>query len=1002
MSDTYYKALLNTVRAPYLGAQVAWKTPGTRQPTRAEQPLVGFYQYQIQRLLDALQDEKPDLVRSERLARAYPRAVVAVGGPAFKQTRMFTGLPGSPSEPVMVLNLQEPVPLTLMRLARELPAVLGSPDQFLENWFLLYGRRSLGWRVSGTQDLPLRAQKGGLKPLLAQTRTIKAPVKLAAPPPVVARVPARKVKSQVVLQPAMMSTSSYGMTNTSASINFSGGLLDSMTTPAVAPAIAPTTFSPAITAPTAYVPSPTAYVPSPTASSPACDKDMYGQAMVWNPSKKPKPGCERVLKKLPANYTPPRAPVLRTKRGLGTTNVRALASMFPALSWYYNWNPTPIMNDQRLVPFVAMKAQQYWPSFEMLDVSSDPHALLYNEPNHKEQANLTPQAAAAQWAQAEDFLYWNPKVRLGSPCPANDGNKHMLGGDPFKWMDEYIRLLPPGAWNKIAFVTIHPYGNFSQLKNMVDTTWKKYKKPIWVTEFAAIGGLAAQTQLMREALPYLDSNPHVERYAWFPAGGFAWMSGGEKNPNILTTVEGELTPLGRMYMAGSPQTPNVKAAVKTARARAAGDVAAQQAAKAAKADTAQAQAQAQAQAAAAQAAQAQAAQAQAQAAQAQAAAAQAAQAQAAAAQAAAAAKAAKAKVTSFAGDESTSGLGTVTAAQLRPVRRMRVYLGLSFIPDAQIDDFAEGKGWEFVAKNIDGLWLNTANSGLKTTKGKTWLGEAVSRTSGDVVLVQNIAGADNKALHGGANPKGFAEWKASGQERYEGDGWGRSAGTGPIASNNALLNLRKIVQAGYNARVVGASVVTDYICGHNCLPYEDWDVSDMEVARAGLAAGLPNPKDGVPGIAPPLFPSTRNSWWWTPKRKYIDPKIRNILDTSVGLVYESAPVNFVDAPLAKRRNLLEGFKVAHKYASDNNKPLIWLAPRGTASDYLDTMKRAMALFEENSCRPDGVVVINYAPGENAPFPTIPDNRDGAPVNTTTGVARFLIEKYALRKSGSGL
>ena len=981
MSDTYYKALVNTVRAPYLGAQVAWKTPGTRQPTRAEQPLVGFYQYQIQRLLDALQDEKPDLVRSERLARAYPRAVVAVGGPAFKQTRMFTGLPGSPLEPVMVLNLQEPVALTLMHIAREIPEAMGSKDQFLENWFLLYGRRALGWRVSAAQDLPPLAQTR-LRPLAQTTRpltqTTRPPLALARPPLALARSPvARKLKAQVIspataprrkLTTQIIAPAMFQPGTGASGVNFSGGLLEPA---AVAPAIAPTSFAPATAA---MAPAPAAYVPSTTAA-PACDKDMYGEPMVWNPAKRPKAGCERVLKKLPATYRPPSPPVLRTKRGLGTTNIRALASMFPGLSWYYNWNPTPLMNDQGLVPFVAMKAQGVWPSFDMLNVSSDPHALLYNEPNHKEQANMTPQAAAAQWAQAEDFLVRHPKVRLGSPCPANDGNKHMLDGNPWRWMDEYVKALPPGAWNKIAFVTIHPYGNFRQLKEMVDTTWKKYKKPIWVTEFAAIGGLAAQTQLMREALPYLDSNPHVERYAWFPAGGFTWMSGGEKNPNILTTVEGELTPLGRMYMAGSPQTPKVKAAVKTARARAAADFAAQQATKAAKEDAAAA-AKAAAAAAAAAAAQA-------------AAAAKAAQAQAAAA-AKAGQAAAKAKATATAADESDQ-LGMITTGVLRPVRRMRVFLGVSFIPlGAQMDDFVQGKNWEFVAQNIDGIWLNTSASASQNHEGNQWLGEVLSHTNGDVFGIQNVGAVKGKALHSTADPEAFRAWKALGQKRFPGDGWGREAGT--YASNNLLLVLRSIAMSKKaNARLVGASVVTDYICNHDCLPGEDWDVSDVDTGAEKLAGGLP---PAVPGLSPTMFVSTRNGWWNAPNGKLIKDEVLPIVERAGGLVYESAPMHFVNENNRPRmKNLIRGFRNASEWCKQNNKLLVWLAPRGDTEDYLGTMQRAMKLFEDNQCVPDGVAVINYRAGENVPFPMLPDNRGGKPANTTSGVARFLLETY---------
>jgi hypothetical protein len=1003
MSDTYYKALVNTVRAPYLGAQVAWKTPGTRQPTRAEQPLVAFYQYQIKRLLDALQDEKPDLVRSERLARAYPRAVVAVGGPAFKQTRMFTGLPGSPMEPVMVLNVQEPVALTLMRIARELPRAIGQSDTFLENWFAVYGRRSLGWRVSAAQDLP-PAARAGLKPLGAGLGVPAAPrPKPAAPTP---RPAQRKVTTQA-LAPAM--SNAYGSSATNAGVNFTGGLLNPTFAPTPAPAPAPTPMAPVVT-------------PVVTPIKSQCDKDLYGQAMVFDPAKKPQPGCVRVLKTLPM-YKPPPPPVLRTKRGLGSFNPNALATLQAGLSWYYNWGPRPV-KDAR-VPFVPMKAGKWWPSYEELVLDQDPHVLLFNEPNHKEQGDMSPQQAAGQWAAAEDLLYWYPNARLGAPCPANDGKRYMLGGDPYAWMDEYVKALPRGAWAKVAFVTVHPYGNFTQLKATIEKTWAKYKKPIWVTEFAAVGGVRAQTELMRQALPYLDAHPHVERYAWFPASGFAWMSGGEVGPNTLTDVAGKVTPLGRMYMTGGVNPKWTPDAGRRRVAAAAAAVAPANRLKAAEARRKAAAAQqggtstaaggtstaaqqggtstaASDAAAAAQAAQA--------AAQAAARAAQAAQAAQAAAAAQAAQAATKDETTETMG---TAAMGTITAAQLRPVRRMRVYLGLSNIPGSQIDDFAEGKGWGDVAQNISGLWLNAAFSASPTRPGNSWIGEALSHTSGDVFVIQNIGAAFPPEMSAEGKEFRFkkkgSQWET--RKHVPGDGFGRDAGT-PVASNNVVLNLRAIAKSGYNARVVGATVVTDYICGHNCLTAsqrgsdysEDWEPGDVAIAAAKLAKGL---APEVPGIRPPMYVATRNNWWNPAKGKgvLIQDKLLPIVNSGQGLVYESAPMHFVNENnIPKMKNLLSGFKRAVTWARENNKPLVWLAPKGDTKDYLGTMKRALDLFVLHGCVPDGVVVINYsaAATSGGEFAVLPDNRGGAPVNTLTGVARFLIEEYGIRSSGPGL
>ena len=786
-----------------------------------------------------------------------------------------------------------------------------------------------------------------------------------------------------------------------------------------------------------------------------CDsKDFYGEPMVWNPAKLK---CERVLKKLPANYRPPPPPVLRTKRGLGTTNVRALASMFPGLSWYYNWNPTPLMNDQRLVPFVAMKAQHWWPSFDMLDVSSDAHALLYNEPNHKEQANLTPQTAAAQWAAAEDFLAHHPKVRLGSPCPANDGHRHMLGGDPWKWMDEYIRLLPPGAWDKIAFVTIHPYGNFSQLKSMVEMTWKKYKKPIWITEFAAVGGLAAQTQLMREALPYLDSNPHVERYAWFPAGGFAWMSGGETNPNILTTVEGDLTPLGRMYMAGSPQTGvpvvpvggvpvggvpvggvpvggvpvvpvvpvvlngqlgNIPVKPTTIPERDDDD------------DVDERQP-------------------------------------------------TKTDIPAVTRTNPPPP-GRLTVVPLKKRAKPAVFLAPTlFSPDDIRRLVNQPQAWAKLAGQLAGMWLNTAPDKVdrigtnekidRPAAEYNGLYEELAKYLPNVFAVQNIqAGGLGNVDKKGAftkrwaffadkdSPSGFTdaeitptltltenkEWgfckidtsyalnpgqkcTAGNARRTATDGWGRQRGV--EASTNAMLALKRLSQGGADVNVVGVSVVTDYICHHKCLPDEDWQPEDVQLARAYWDKIITWPRDSkglgaafdltfkTTNARAPMFISARANWFpdmspgrrpkqdpnaWRTRGNWTESKLRT-LETADGVIFELAPINFFVLRTNIDARNLDRFAVCRAWTRAKKKLMVWLAPAGDATNktpddptsYLATMQRAVTEFRRLGIMPDAIVVSKYGGGSNDnPVPTLPEiGANGQPANSALGVARWLID-----------
>ena len=254
----------------------------------------------------------------------------------------------------------------------------------------------------------------------------------------------------------------------------------------------------------------------------------------------------------PAPYVVPGAAVVVAcpKRGLGGGTPEVLRAL--GVSWWYNWGPTAKKVDD--LEFVPMKTGRYWPSLDKLAPDAK-HVLMYNEPNHPEQARmgpggtagiLTPKAAAAEWPAFDAYLAKNPGVRLGSPCPAPDGHKSNPYADAFKWMDDYVAALPPGAWDRVQFTTMHFYGNnVRDLRRNVDRMWTKYGKPIWITEFAAVGNPAQNQALMREALPWLDADPRVERYAWYPHGAdplSSWLKGG----NALMK-DGQLTALGRMY-----------------------------------------------------------------------------------------------------------------------------------------------------------------------------------------------------------------------------------------------------------------------------------------------------------------------------------------------------------------------------------------------------------------------------------------------------------------------
>jgi hypothetical protein len=88
--------------------------------------------------------------------------------------------------------------------------------------------------------------------------------------------------------------------------------------------------------------------------------------------------------------------------------------------------------------------------------------------------------------------------------------------------------------------------------------FKKYGKPIWLTEFACgdtsarSGTVDGQKAFMDEAVPLLEGRSDVFRYAWF-IGRSSPVNAGW--PVDLLGATGALTPLGQEYVnlaAASP------------------------------------------------------------------------------------------------------------------------------------------------------------------------------------------------------------------------------------------------------------------------------------------------------------------------------------------------------------------------------------------------------------------------------------------------------------------
>jgi O-glycosyl hydrolase len=103
---------------------------------------------------------------------------------------------------------------------------------------------------------------------------------------------------------------------------------------------------------------------------------------------------------------------------------------------------------------------------------------------------------------------------------------------------------------KVDHVAIHWYACTRQALQTYVAKFKKYNKPLWVTEFdCADQGtqpVEVQRAYLRDALSYLEGETAVFRYAWF-SGRTTEVA----NVDLLGGA-GQLTLLGQDYVSAAP------------------------------------------------------------------------------------------------------------------------------------------------------------------------------------------------------------------------------------------------------------------------------------------------------------------------------------------------------------------------------------------------------------------------------------------------------------------
>ncbi len=248
------------------------------------------------------------------------------------------------------------------------------------------------------------------------------------------------------------------------------------------------------------------------------------------------------------------AQTISPKRGIaGPLLNNADCIVADSLSWYYNWANTPdapvISTHQNYIEFCPMLWNGNWNPTALtnyLNVHPEVKYLLaFNEPNFNVQANMTAAQAAALWPQVEAIAN-TYNLKIVSPAMSYCTGTCLPGYDNLHgtvWLDDFFNACP-GC--RVDYIGLHVYDTWFWGFYGVTDLYKKYNRPIWITEFDYSGSNNAiqQGSLMVDVIDYMEKDPDIFRYSWFMTRS----SPTATSTDIFTQATGGLTDLGKIYV----------------------------------------------------------------------------------------------------------------------------------------------------------------------------------------------------------------------------------------------------------------------------------------------------------------------------------------------------------------------------------------------------------------------------------------------------------------------
>lgn len=245
------------------------------------------------------------------------------------------------------------------------------------------------------------------------------------------------------------------------------------------------------------------------------------------------------------------------KRGVAFNfnQVSDLPLLSPYIAWDYNWGNSTNENaalwfDANDIEYCPMCWNGNYDTNKIRAyVAAHPktkYLLAFNEPNLTDQANMTPAKAAELWLPVVALA---KELHLKLVAPAMNYGTLAGYSDPIKWLDEFFEQ-PNVNIKDIDAISVHCYmASPSAVQGFIER-FRKYNKPVWLTEFCAWDPKPASDQVQMDymcaVLHYLENEPLVERYAWF----IPRYTNKNNDPHmqlITNELPGELTDAGKLY-----------------------------------------------------------------------------------------------------------------------------------------------------------------------------------------------------------------------------------------------------------------------------------------------------------------------------------------------------------------------------------------------------------------------------------------------------------------------